>query len=219
MAWQTDLYHEISAVLPPSVGVRAHGSVLTPALLDGWSDLDLHLNLGDTVEIAAIIGPRTIWAFDNLTATGAQVLRIVLMDGRRLDLTVDGPGQVRPPTAADDNSFRFIAALAAAKLGRGDQLIGLHLTLELLRRCLEQAMLLRDRDTDTNIHRHGTKRDASAAAAAQLAQQPLTVEPRPNVVERTAELYGAWRCELDPDYTPDWSGLDAVITRGLKLDQ
>jgi hypothetical protein len=32
-------------------------------------------------------------------------------------------------------------------------------------------------------------------------------------------LYGAWRCELDPDYTPDWSGLGAVITRGLELDQ
>jgi hypothetical protein len=215
MAWQGDLYHEITAALPASASVRAHGSVLTPALLDGWSDLDLQLHLGDAIEVAAIIDPSMIWACDNVTANGAQVLRMVLVDGRRLDLTVGGRGQIRPPTAADDNAVRFIAALAAAKLGRGDQLIGLDLTLELLRCCLEQAMLLRDQDTGNNVHRHGTKRDALAAAVAQLACQPLTIEPRPNVVERTAELYSDWRRERDPNYNPDWSGLDAVIRRGL----
>jgi hypothetical protein len=215
MAWQFDLYEEISAVLTPSARVRAHGSILTPALLDGWSDLDLHLDLDDTVEIAAITNPSMIWAFDNMIGNGAQVLRMVLVDGRRLDLTVGGTGQITPPAVADDNAVRFIAALAAAKLGRGDQLIGLHLTLELLKCCLEQAMLLRDQDVGTNIHRHGTQRDGLAADVAQLAGQPLTIEPRPNIVERTAKLYGDWRCERDPNYTPDWSGLDAVIARGL----
>jgi hypothetical protein len=150
MAWQGDLYHKISMVLPAPASVRAHGSVLKPTLLDGWSDLDLHLHLDDTVEIAAIIDPSTIWAFNNVTANGSQVLRTVLVDGRRLDLTVGGPGQITPPTAADDNTVRFIAALAAAKLGRGDQLIGLHLTLGLLGRCLKEAMLLREQDTGTN---------------------------------------------------------------------
>jgi hypothetical protein len=214
MAWQSDLYHKISTVLSPA-SVRAHGSVLTPALLDGWSDLDLHLDLDDTIGIAAIIDPSTIWAFDNIAGNGSQVLRMILLDGRRLDLTVVGSEHITPPDAADDNTFRFVAGLAAAKLGRGDQLIGLHLTLELLRRCLEEAMLLRDKDSGTNIHRYGTKRDAWAATVAGLTCQPLTIEPRPNIVERTAELYGAWRRERDPNYTHDWSGLNAVISRGL----
>jgi hypothetical protein len=215
MAWQFDLYEQISAAVAASASIRAHGSVLTPALLDGWSDLDLHLDLDDTLEIAAIINPSLIWAFDNMPDNGAQVLRLVLVDGRRLDLTVGGTGHITSPAVADDNAVRFVAALAAAKLGRGDQLIGLHLTFELLRSCLEQAMLLRDQDVGTNIHRHGTQRDGLAAAVSQLAGQPLTIEPRPNIVERTVKLYGDWRCERDPNYTPDWSGLTAVITRGL----
>jgi hypothetical protein len=215
MAWQFDLYDEISTALTASGGVRAYGSVLTPALLDGWSDLDLYVDVDNTLDIAAIVNPSTIWAFDNITGNGAQVLRLVLVDGRRLDLTVGGTGQITPHTAADDNAVRFIAALAAVRLGRGDQLIGLHLTLELLRSCLEQAMLLRDQDLGTNIHRHGTQRDGLAGVAAQLAGQPLTIEPRPNIVERAAKLYGDWRCERDPTYTPDWSGLNAVIARGL----
>jgi hypothetical protein len=35
------------------------------------------------------------------------------------------------------------------------------------------------------------------------------------VVERTVELYGRWRRELEPGYSPDWSGLDALLNRGL----
>ncbi|WP_139142446.1 hypothetical protein [Humibacillus sp. DSM 29435] len=44
-----------------------------------------------------------------------------------------------------DNGFRVLAALAADKHGRGNRLIGLHLTMVLIMACLVQAMLLRDR--------------------------------------------------------------------------
>lgn len=54
----------------------------------------------------------------------------VLRDGRRVDPSVDG-GPVRAPSLSADNDVRFVAALAATKLSRGDWLIRLHLTLEL----------------------------------------------------------------------------------------
>ena len=111
--------------------------------------------------------------------------------------------------------MRFLAALAATKFGRHDRLIGTHLLLELLQACLVQAMLLRDRDEGTHIHRTGSARDILAADVARIARLPLDPRIRPNVVERTAELYGQWRSELEPGYQPDWSGLTAVITRGL----
>jgi hypothetical protein len=215
MAWQDGLYQQISRALPAPASVSPHGSVLTPALLDGWSDLDLHVHTPETVELTALIGTQTIWAFDSAITNGSQVLRMVFIDGRRLDLTIGAGGRVASPVPAADNNIRFTAAIAAAKLGRGDQLIGLHLTLDLLRRCLEQAMLLRDRDTGTTVHRHGSARDALASTIARLARRPLTIDPRPNVVELAVDLYGAWRREGDPSYSPDWSGLEAVITRGL----
>ncbi|WP_375429784.1 hypothetical protein [uncultured Friedmanniella sp.] len=39
---------------------------------------------------------------------------------------------------------------------------------------------------------------------------------RPNLVEQAVELYGRWRHEGDADHAPDWSGLVAVIGRGLR---
>ena len=112
--------------------------------------------------------------------------------------------------------MRFLAALAATKLGRHDRLIGLHLLLELLQACLIQAMLLRDRDEGTHIHRTGSSLDRLADDVARIAQLPLDTAGRPNVVERTVNLYGQWRSHLEPGYEPDWSGLAAVVTRGFE---
>ena len=84
-----------------------------------------------------------------------------------------------------------------------------------MRSALVQGMLLRDRDLGTNVHRFGSQRDVLAKEIAGLLHDPLGVVPRPNIVEKTVEVYGRWRRELDPGYRPDWSGLDAVISRGL----
>ncbi len=135
----------------------------------------------------------------------------------RLDLVVEG-GMVGLPARSADNDVRVLAALAAAKLGRGDRLIGLHLTMELMRACLVQAMLLRDRDGGTSVHRFGSGRDEMADQVAGLLRCEVGVSPRPNVVERTVELYGQWHRQLDDGYQPNWSGLDTLIARGRAGD-
>ena len=108
----------------------------------------------------------------------------------------------------------FLAALAVTKLGRGDRLIGTHLVLEILQTCLVQAMLLRDREEETTVHRVGGPRDGLKAEIARLARLPLSVTPRPNIVERAVGMYEQWRGELESDYKADWRGLEA-LRRGL----
>lgn len=53
------------------------------------------------------------------------------------------------------NAFRFKSMLAVYKVVRGDLLIALHLAQDLLRDCCVLGMILRDRVTGTNIHKHG----------------------------------------------------------------
>lgn len=214
MTWQLDLRDELVSRLPASATHMTTGSVLDCDQLDQWSDLDLHVDLGEAVEPVDLFAGLDIWAASEDLSTGQQVLRVVLRDGRRIDLIVEGGG-IQAPAQADDNDIRMIAALAAAKLGRQDRLIGLHLILDLMRSCLVQAMLLRDHDLGTRIHRFGSARDKMAEDVARLIRGPISVSPRPNVVERTVEIYGRWRRELEPSYAPDWSGLDALLTRGL----
>lgn len=215
MTWQVALREELVRRLPASAEATVRGSVADAAALDGWSDLDLGIDLTDVSGPLDVLAGCQVWAASEQVSPGRQVLRVVFSDGRRVDLTVTG-GRVRRPHLAGDNDVRFLAAVAAAKLGRGDHLIGLHLTLELMRSCLVQAMRLRDRDQKTTVHRFGSERDALAQEIAGLLRDGLGVVPRPNVVERTVEVYGRWRRQLEPGYEPDWSGLDALIVRGLR---
>jgi hypothetical protein len=93
---------------------------------------------------------------------------------------------------------RFLAALAVSKLGGHDRLIGMHLVLELLQAYLVQAILLRDRDEGTCVHRAGTPSDRLAGEVAQIAQQPLDVAARPNVVERLSTCTGVGGANWSP---------------------
>ena len=212
MTWQQDLRDDLVARLPPGAHVRVTGSTAEPEQLDCWSDLDLHVDLPGSAP-TDLLAACDVWAAAvEVSATG-QVLRVVLADGRRLDLVVNG-GTVTVPPLAADNDVRFMAALAAAKLGRGDHLIGLHLTLDLLRSCLVLAMQLRDRDLGTTSHRFGSEHDTLATEVTALLADPIEVTSRPNLVERTVALYATWRQDLEPAYEPDWSGLSCVIDRG-----
>lgn len=183
--------------------------------MDGWSDLDLHIDFEGPSQIVDVLAGLPVWATSNVEDAGRQVLRVVLVDGRRIDFVVTG-GRLEVPSGAADNDVRMLAALAASKLGRGDHLIGLHLTLELMRLCLVQAMVARDRALGTTVHRFGSAQDAMAAELVALSANPLAVLPRPNIVEQIVELYGRWRHQLEPDYAPDWSGLRALLDRGLR---
>jgi hypothetical protein len=214
MLWQQQMAQEVAFRLPTGASLQTFGSVRTPSLVDGWSDLDLLLRLPHPVWLADLLGGRRLWAAEVSAAPAGQVVRAVLTDGRRLDLAVES-GQLLLPDLARDNDVRFRAALAATKLGRGDRLIGTHLLLEILQACLVQAMVLRDRDEGTTLHRTGGPRDDLAVAVAGLLQLPLSVLPRPNLVEEAVELYGRWRGQVEADYRPDWEGLRALLVRGL----
>lgn len=214
VSWQAELFDELALRLTGIGQVEMVGSAADPAVItDGWSDLDVMITLTRPGQVDLLAG-FDAWAVSDVRSTESQVLRIVLRDGRRLDMVVDG-GVVAVPPLASDNDIRFVAAVAAAKMGRGDHLIGLHLTLELMRSCLVLAMRLRDGDAGTTVHRFGSERDALADDVSALLRRRVAVLPRPNIVERTVELYGRWRRQLDPCYEPDWSGLGSVLDRGL----
>lgn len=214
MSWQSELADELSGRLSADGEIVVVGSVTSSESLDGWSDLDVHVDLRGASEPVDLLVGLDVWALSEVHSDRQQVVRAVLRDGRRVDLVVEG-GTIVVPGTAVDNDVRFVAALAAAKLGRGDHLIGLHLTLDLLRTCLVHAMELRDRELGTTVHRHGSERDAMADDLVQILQGPIGVTPRPNIVEQTVLAYARMRCELDRSYVADWSGLDAVLTRGL----
>jgi len=71
------------------------------------------------------------------------------------------------------NEFRFKSMLAVTKVIRGDLLIALHLSLDLIRDCSVLGMMLRDRATGTNIHKHGGMGN-ELAAKVEIAQKPFT---------------------------------------------
>lgn len=213
--WQQQLVQEISARLPAGAALEVVGSSRGEPMVDGWSDLDLHLRLPRDFKLVELLAGSLLWAAELTETAEGQVVRAVLADGRRIDVVVE-TGCLLPPSLAPDNDVRFLAALAATKLGRHDRLIGMHLLLELLQACLVQAMLLRDRDAGTHIHRTGSSLDRLTDDVARIARLPLDTAGRPNVVERAADLYGQWRSQLEPGYEPDWSGLTAVVTRGFE---
>lgn len=214
MVWQEQLVRQLAGRLPQGAALEVVGSVADRVLVDGWSDLDLHLRLPGSVELTDLVDDIVVWAVEATDSAKGEVIRTVMADGRRIDFVVE-VGRLLLPALAADNEVRFLAALAMSKLGRGDRLIGSHLVLELLQACLVQAMLLRDRDEASRIHRTGTARDALADEVLRLAQLPLEVTVRPNLVEQVVGLYGQWRHEREADYEADWSGLTAVLRRGL----
>lgn len=213
MDWQSALLVRIAGV-PSTADVSVYGSAADPSTLDGWSDLDLRLRLHREVDAAELVPAGQIWAVDDVESEDGRTCRLVLTDGRRVDLSIAGRHRLTGLPRHPDGEVRFIAVMAAVRLGRGDRLIGLHLTLELLRHSLVEAMLLRDRDRGTTVHRFGSERDRGAETVAELVTAAAQPTPSPDVVERAAELYGRWRSERDPAYRPDWSGLRAVIDRG-----
>jgi hypothetical protein len=205
-SWQTATLSQLRNAMPDAT-VTPYGSVLTPDLVDGWSDLDVEVQARREFDVEDVLA-APVWAFQEATDVGSQVIRAVLRDGRRVDLKVSGATGVLPTPAAD-NDIRFDAALAAAKFGRGSDLIGLHLSLGILREALVQSMVSADDATGTVHHRSRTGYDDRASKASAVVAGPLG----PGTARASYELYGRWRAENEPDYAPDLTGLDAVMAR------
>jgi hypothetical protein len=70
-------------------------------------------------------------------------------------------------------NFRFKSMQAVYKVVRGDLLIALHLTQDLLRDCCVLGMMLRDRETGTNIHKHGGAGN-QLVAQLEITRKPFT---------------------------------------------
>ncbi len=214
------------------------GSARHPELLDRWSDLDVGLVLTGSVQLSSLLpGGSSVWSLDRQFSSTRSTCRIVLADGRRLDLVVAGSGEfdlaggrcaysdgpayatttgvlvTDEPPDATVNEVRFIAAQALVKFGRGDHLIGSHLSLELAQFCLVEAMHLRDRDEGTTSHRFGTDRDDLASDIWAVLQERV-IDAGMTRIKRLVEHFDRWHTEVDERYVPDWSGLES-LARGL----
>lgn len=218
LGWQLELLGEMSAAAAEDsrvLAIQAYGSVASGEA-DVWSDLDVAVRV-TAGAAGAIANTRwlgrfgEVWASDASTNSNRSVMRVVFADGRRLDLTVADAGRlgmVLPPTldrlAARTTRVRFAAALAVVKAVRGDLLVATHLTLGLLRDCLELALLVRDRRNQVT--------DAPARAAALLSQGSDTAALL-DAVAGVARLYDELAAAQDPAYRADWSGLESLLAR------
>jgi len=100
--------------LPGSARHEVSGSAAEPDALDGWSNLDLPVHLGDVDNSVELFADLDVWALSEEVTAGQQVLRAVLWDGRRVDLVVEG-GLVRLPDRAADNDIRTVARMCHHK--------------------------------------------------------------------------------------------------------
>ena len=206
-SWQSDLLDHLRRHVPGEV--VPYGSAVDPDLLDGWSDLDVAVTAREPFDLEAVLDAE-LWTVQEAHDGDTQVLRAVLADGRRMDLSIRG-ARARTPEAAADATIRFDAALAAARFGRGNYLIGLHLTLGVLREALVQPMVAAGRAAGTPLLRATTAQDAHAVAAQAVLAGPLGPTPALDAYV----LYGSWRAENEPGYAADPAPLRALIDRGL----
>lgn len=109
-------------------------------------------------------------------------------------------------------SFWFKSVQASVKTLRGDRLIALHLTLDLLRDVCVLGMILRDRETGTNIHKQGgsgnTLVESLELPPAEFSQAELL-----NWITRCMTLFDALAAQWSADYEPRREALLAWIAR------
>jgi hypothetical protein len=207
MTWQSSLLEELTAEFP-AARIEPYGSTVDGASVDGWSDLDVVITTRSPLSIEHTFS-GDLWAFQSTVEAKDHVVRAVFTDGRRIDVTVRGVVATLPEPAAD-NDVRFDTALAAAKFGRGSDLIGLHLCLGVIRQTLVHRMEARDRATGQTQHRAATRHDRESHRALEGLREPLG----PSTALQVYTTYGAWRAADDPGYAADPGGLEAVIRRG-----
>lgn len=95
--------------------------------------------------------------------------------------------------------FRFKSMLAVYKVVRNDLLIALHLAQDLIRDCCVLGMMLRDRATGTNIHKHGGIGN-QLVAQLDVTQKPFTSGGILDSVRESNEVFEKLACEWSSDY-------------------
>ena len=105
--------------------------------------------------------------------------------------------------------FRFKSMQAVYKVVRGDLLIALHLTQDLIRDCCVLGMMLRDRATGTNIHRQGGMGN-QLVVQLEKARKPFTSMGILDSIEESNEIFeklaGEWSGEYreSPQFLLSW---------------
>jgi hypothetical protein len=95
--------------------------------------------------------------------------------------------------------FRFKSMLAVYKVVRGDLLIALHLSLDLIRDCSVLGMMLRDRKTGTNIHKEGGEGN-QLVAQLQSTQKPFTSLGILDSIKESNQVFERLAGEWSSDY-------------------
>ncbi len=110
------------------------------------------------------------------------------------------------------NRFWFKATLAVTKVVRDDLLIALHLALDLARDCCVLAMLLRDRATGTNYHRHGGIGN-DFVAELQVANRSYEAVGILNIIEQSGIKFDSFAAQWAGEYMEHRQPLLAAINR------
>jgi predicted nucleotidyltransferase len=95
--------------------------------------------------------------------------------------------------------FRFKSMQAVYKVVHKDLLIALHLTQDLIRDCCVLEMMLRDRETGTNIHRHGGIGNPFVSQL-DVTQKPFTAIGILDSITASNEVFENLACEWSKDY-------------------
>jgi hypothetical protein len=129
--------------------------------------------------------------------------RVVFSRSTAVDATLARPLAPPPPQISDQeiadlaNGFWFKGVVAVQEAVRGDLLVALHLSLELIQDCCVLAMLLRDRATGTT--RHGNS-GGQAVAELEPTRNPHTAAGILDTIEQCGlafdRLAGQWSAAM-----------------------
>ncbi len=97
--------------------------------------------------------------------------------------------------------FRFKAMLAVYKVVRGDLLVALHLSQDLVRDCCVLGMMLRDRAMGTSVHRQGGMGN-TLVTELEKTQKPFTTVGILESIEESNERFEKLGCEWSSTYLP-----------------
>ena len=95
--------------------------------------------------------------------------------------------------------FRFKSMLAVYKVVRDDLLIALHLTQDLIRDCCVLGMMLRDRETGTNVHKEGGRWN-QLVEDLEITQHPFTSLGILDSIKGSNLVFEKLACEWSSDY-------------------
>ena len=166
-----DFLHSIFAIQR----IETTGSILTPELMDIFSDVDLeiHLSSDDALDMMDLVNSLAkqfgnVFGYEVHFSDSKDLLRVCFENGWKFDLCFiySSPKKLHVPADIFEekvrtivNQFWFMSFMVLVKLGRKDNLIAAHLVLELCQLVIVVQMLMRDVDKDTNIHRFGDNED------------------------------------------------------------